>query len=451
MAVVKFENITKDFGSGKPAVDNLNLEIQDEEFLVLVGPSGCGKTTTLRMLAGLETPTSGRVYIDGKDVTNLPPKDRDIAMVFQSYALYPHFSVRDNLAFGLKNRELKSSEKLLVSIMKLLIYSFIILAMFLVAKILDLVIFNGSQNLFFSSFMLAFFMGLIVYPELRTTIEYVALKFSSKFLPQIQDYIEKNKEIQERVEEVAKSLQIEELLDRKPKQLSGGQRQRVAVGRAIIRKPKVFLMDEPLSNLDAKLRNSTRAELSALQRRLKTTTLYVTHDQIEAMTLGHRIAVMRDGKIEQLGIPKEVYGKPRTTFVAGFIGTPPMNLIYGTLKEDTDGFLIVTENNDRFSIPSTYPNKDLLSKHNGEPLVLGFRPENASLVDNDEDATYEGTVQFAEAVGSSTNLHIICGNEKLIVQLEGYQVIPVDTNIKIKVNGSDIHIFRQKDGLRLEL
>ncbi|RMG35101.1 MAG: ATP-binding cassette domain-containing protein [Methanobacteriota archaeon] len=450
MAVVKFEHITKRFGEGKPAVDDLNLEIKDKEFMVLVGPSGCGKTTTLRMLAGLETPTSGRIFIDNKDVTAVAPKDRDIAMVFQSYALYPHMTVRDNLAFGLKNRELTSTEKLLVTISKFIIYLLLLGGLYAISIILDRMVFGGTQRIFFLSMLLAFLFGLIIYPELRNAISDISLNISGKFVTNIQEYKKKTDEINSRVVEVAKSLQIEELLDRKPKQLSGGQRQRVAVGRAIIRKPKVFLMDEPLSNLDAKLRNSTRAELAALQRRLETTTLYVTHDQIEAMTLGHRIAVMKEGKIEQLGTPKEIYGKPKTSFVAGFIGTPPMNLIHGTLSVENSTYSIIVDGKLSIPIPSDIPQKDYLEKHVGSKVIFGFRPEEARL--NAEANLIDGRVVFSEAVGSTTNVHIeLSPSSQVIVQLDGYNVIPVDTIVRIQIPSEKIHLFREEDGLRIEL
>src|SRR5579884_1100315 len=264
MAQVTLEDVTKRYQGGNVAVDKLNLDIKDGEFMCLVGPSGCGKTTALRMIAGLEDISSGTVRIGERVVNDLSPRDRDIAMVFQSYALYPHMSVYDNMAFGLKLRKTPKAE------------------------------------------------------------------------------------IKQRVQEAARVLGIENLLDRKPKQLSGGQRQRVALGRAIVRNPAVFLMDEPLSNLDAKLRVQTRAEISKLHQRLKTTVVYVTHDQTEAMTMGDRIAVMKDGFLQQIDRPQVLYDFPVNTFVAGFIGSPAMNLLPGELSQ-TDGQLAVTGNG--FSIP----------------------------------------------------------------------------------------------------
>jgi multiple sugar transport system ATP-binding protein len=289
MATVELKGIGKVYDGGVRAVDNANITVNDREFLVLVGPSGCGKTTTLRMVAGLEDITEGELYIDGKLVNDVPPKDRDIAMVFQNYALYPHMSVYDNMAFGLKIRK---------------------------------------------------------YPK---------------------------QEIQSRVKEAAQILDIEELLDRKPKALSGGQRQRVAVGRAIVRKPKVFLFDEPLSNLDAKLRVQMRAEISALHNRLQATMIYVTHDQVEAMTMADKIVVLKNGVIQQIGSPLELYNHPVNRFVAGFIGSPPMNFMTVTLKED-GGRLIADEGGNEIEITGAVA--ELVKPYVGKEIIFGVRPED---------------------------------------------------------------------------
>src|SRR5690554_686499 len=291
MASVTLERVTKRFGN-VIAVDEASLEIRDKEFLVLVGPSGCGKSTTLRMVAGLEDVTEGNIYIGDRLVNDVPPKDRDIAMVFQNYALYPHMDVYNNMAFGLKLRKFPKSE------------------------------------------------------------------------------------IDRRVKEAARMLGIENLLDRKPKQLSGGQRQRVAVGRAIVREPKVFLMDEPLSNLDAKLRVQMRAELSKLHRRLEATVIYVTHDQTEAMTMGDRIVVMKDGFIQQVGAPLEVYEKPVNVFVAGFIGSPAMNFMEGVLRRDGETYFIDAKT---FKLPipaEKAASIKNLGKYVDKQVVLGIRPED---------------------------------------------------------------------------
>jgi multiple sugar transport system ATP-binding protein len=285
LATVSFDNATRIFPkSDRPAVDRLNLEVQDGEFLVLVGPSGCGKTTSLRMLAGLEHVDEGAILIDGKDVADLAPRDRDIAMVFQNYALYPHMNVAQNMAFALRMAKLPKAE------------------------------------------------------------------------------------IDQRVRATAKILEIEDYLERKPRQLSGGQRQRVAMGRAIVREPHVFLMDEPLSNLDAQLRVATRAEISALQRKLGVTTLYVTHDQVEAMTLGDRVAVMKDGVLQQCDTPRALYERPANAFVAGFIGSPPMNLVEGTV--DRGGVRVGSV---------VIPMSTGLPKALGEKVTVGLRPESLAL------------------------------------------------------------------------
>ncbi len=290
MAEVKLENVSKVYPNNVVAVKDATFEVKDGEFMVLLGPSGCGKTTTLRMIAGLEDVTSGYIYIDNKIVNDIPPKDRDIAMVFQNYALYPHMTVYENMAFGLKLRK---------------------------------------------------------YPK---------------------------SEIDKRVKEAARILNIEHLLDRKPKELSGGQRQRVAVGRAIVRNPKVFLFDEPLSNLDAKFRVQMRTEISKLHQKLGATMIYVTHDQVEAMTMGDRIVVMKDGIIQQIDTPLNLYNFPQNKFVAGFIGSPSMNFLEGKIIHE-DGLKFIENNNGlRLSIPQEYHDK--LKNYVGKDVILGIRPEH---------------------------------------------------------------------------
>src|SRR5687768_5375294 len=307
MANVVFDKVAKRYGKVS-VIENLNLDIHDQEFMVLVGPSGCGKSTALRMVAGLEEISSGTISIGDRVVNELPPKDRDIAMVFQNYALYPHMSIRENLEFGLKMRGTPRDET---------------------ARMVD---------------------------------------------------------------DAAEILGLTPYLDRKPKQLSGGQRQRVAVGRAIVRHPSVFLFDEPLSNLDAKLRGEMRAEIKKLQHRLKATTVYVTHDQIEAMTMGHRIAVMKDGKLQQLGTPLEVYEKPVNIFVARFIGTPPMNLINATVSSD-GGKL----EGAGFSLPVPASLRSLAGGHSGKKVIAGIRSEHVLEADKPsrgESAQIELTVEM---------------------------------------------------------
>ncbi|GHU02963.1 sugar ABC transporter ATP-binding protein [Betaproteobacteria bacterium] len=358
MSKVVLKNVVKQFGSVK-AVDTLSIEIQDREFAVLVGSSGCGKTTALRMIAGLETATSGDIFIDDVRVNDLPPRDRDIAMVFQNYALYPHMNVRENMGFGLKIQKLSASE------------------------------------------------------------------------------------IHARVQEAADILGINELLDRKPKELSGGQRQRVAVGRAIVRKPKVFLFDEPLSNLDAKLRVAMRAEISKLHRRLGATIIYVTHDQVEAMTMADRIFIMSKGVLQQHGSPMEVYAQPANRFVAGFIGSPAMNFVEATLSATDDGLSIQTSGF-QLKMPETYRSR--LEAHVGRPVVFGVRPEDISLHDPSVSSSGKSAVNaradVVETLGSEIFAHLTCGSDSIVARmavpespLTEEQVIQVDLNM------SKVHVF----------
>jgi multiple sugar transport system ATP-binding protein len=324
MADVILEHVYKVYDGDVTAAEDVNVEIHDREFVVLVGPSGCGKSTTLRMVAGLEDITQGTISIDGKVVNNVAPKDRDIAMVFQNYALYPHMSVRENMAFGLKLRKFPKNE------------------------------------------------------------------------------------IDERVNEAADILQLETYLDRKPKALSGGQRQRVALGRAIVRKPKVFLFDEPLSNLDAKLRNHMRAEIMELHQRLDATIIYVTHDQVEAMTMGTKIVVMKDGLVQQVAAPIDLYNHPVNLFVAGFIGSPTMNFIKGAIKENT-----FTSTGVDFSMAGTRWEKSM-----PDSLTLGIRPEDLKWGNaGDSQGQLKGVVELAEPLGPETYLHVRVGEKRLIVKV----------------------------------
>jgi multiple sugar transport system ATP-binding protein len=325
MAEIRYEHVSKSFDANT-VVDDLDLSIADGELMVLVGPSGCGKTTALRMLAGLEEVKSGRIVIDGQVVNDLEPRDRDVAMVFQNYALYPHLSVFQNIAFGLRLHH------------------------------------------------------------------------------------EPKDEIERRVREAARVLQLDELLERKPKQLSGGQRQRVAMGRAIVRQPKVFLMDEPLSNLDAKLRVQMRAQIARLQRTLAVTMLYVTHDQVEAMTLGHRVAVMRLGVLQQVAPPQEIYTRPVNLFVASFIGSPAMNVVEADLHREPDGLRARFGPHDVRIAPGLVAERPALESYDGRRVVLGVRPQNvedAALVDpGDTDSTIEGDVELRENLGPEVDVHV---------------------------------------------
>ncbi|HEC92764.1 MAG TPA: sn-glycerol-3-phosphate ABC transporter ATP-binding protein UgpC, partial [Candidatus Atribacteria bacterium] len=324
MANVILKNFTKKF-KDVVAVDNLDIEIKDKEFAVLVGPSGCGKTTTLRAIAGLEEATAGEIYIGDKLVNDVQPKDRDIAMVFQNYALYPHMDVYNNMAFGLKLRK---------------------------------------------------------YPK---------------------------KEIDQRVQEAAEILGIENLLKRRPKELSGGQRQRVAVGRAIVRKPKVFLFDEPLSNLDAKLRVAMRAEISKLHRRLEATIIYVTHDQVEAMTMASRIFIMNDGRLQQSGTPLEVYKKPANKFVAGFIGSPAMNFIDSKITKENGDYFIDAES---FKVKLPQPFYSKVSAYEGKEVIFGVRPEDIHDKKFFSEATSSNTIRVKvdviEPLGAEIFIYLAC-------------------------------------------
>jgi multiple sugar transport system ATP-binding protein len=351
MSVIAIENLNKSFGAFN-AVDNLNLTTADGEFVVLVGPSGCGKTTTMRMIAGLEGSTSGSISIDGEDVTDQTPSERDVAMVFQNYALYPHLSVYENMAFCLKVRR---------------------------------------------------------WPKDK---------------------------IDAQVRKTAKALDIESLLKRKPAALSGGQRQRVALGRAIVREPRVFLMDEPLSNLDAKLRIEMRAEIVKLCRRLKITTFYVTHDQLEALTMGHRIVVMRGGIAQQIDTPQNIYDFPVNKFVAGFIGSPPMNFVnasFGNGGLTGSGFTLVP----------TSAVADALQKLSG-PVIAGVRPEHlAPLPDGTSVATgmMKGRIELIEPLGSQVMIQVSVGNELISAQFERGPEIEVGKEIVLVHRPDSIHAF----------
>jgi len=369
MAEVILENVTKIFPGNVAAVSDMDLRIRDEEFLVLVGPSGCGKSTTLRMVAGLEEITKGTISIGGRVVNDVPPKNRDIAMVFQNYALYPHMTVYKNMAFALKLRK---------------------------------------------------------FPR---------------------------KEIDRRVRDAAKILNIEELMDRRPKALSGGQRQRVAVGRAIVRQPKAFLFDEPLSNLDAKLRVEMRAELKRLHHRLKTTTIYVTHDQEEAMTLGDRIVVMKDGLVQQCGSPLEVYDSPMNRFVAGFVGTPPMNFLDGRLVAE-DGRVFFDEGTARILLGESAARK--LQDWIGKDVVMGVRPEAMSAAGAGRFAGTGNilpvTVSVIEPLGETMDVYVSTDRHPHIVaRIEASRDLAPDQKIDLHLDMRKVHLFEPGEtGANLE-
>lgn len=360
MASVTLKGMYKRYAGGVTAVSDFNLDIADKEFIILVGPSGCGKSTTLRMIAGLEEISEGELYIDGTLVNDMPPKDRDIAMVFQNYALYPHMTVFENMAFALKLRKTPKEE------------------------------------------------------------------------------------IKRRVEEAAKILEIEHLLDRKPKALSGGQRQRVALGRAIVRNPKVFLLDEPLSNLDAKLRAQMRTELTKIHQRLNTTFIYVTHDQIEAMTMGTRIVVMKDGFIQQIAAPQTLYESPVNLFVAGFIGSPQMNFADATVL-DEGGKTYLKMGNSKVLLPDAKGRKPEVLAYAGKEVTMGIRPE---CVHDEEiyltqmtDSTVSADVEVVEMMGSETYLYLVCEGKNFTARVAPTSTAKPGDKIKIALDAKKIHLF----------
>jgi multiple sugar transport system ATP-binding protein len=355
MAQVVLKDINK-FYDAVHAVIDVNLQIRDKEFVVFVGPSGCGKTTTLRMIAGLEAISSGDISIDGTVVNNLAPMDRDIAMVFQNYALYPHMSVYDNMAFGLKMRKFAKAE------------------------------------------------------------------------------------IKKRVNEAADILGIGEYLKRKPRQLSGGQRQRVALGRAIVRHPRVFLFDEPLSNLDAKLRVQMRVELKKLHQRLGTTAVYVTHDQVEAMTLGDRVVVMKDGLVQQVGEPLDLYNQPANKFVAGFIGSPAMNFATVTMA---DGNGRLTAKNSGFELEVPPAHGDRLRGHVGRQVTIGIRPEDLHVATDADPAglTFPSKVEVVEQLGSEILLDVRAGSDMMVAAVDPTVRAKVDEQLRLAVNPARLHFF----------
>ncbi len=353
MANVSFEHVRKDFGTAT-VVQDFDLEVADGELVVLVGGSGCGKSTILRMLAGLESVTSGTVRIGEREVTQLPPRERDVAMVFQDYALYPHLTARGNISLGLRLRKVPKSE------------------------------------------------------------------------------------IDRRVRWAAEILELQPFLDRKPKQMSGGQRQRIAMGRAMVREPAVFLFDEPLSNLDAHLRGQMRHEIARMQRRVGTTALYVTHDQMEAMTLGDRLVVLDSGRIRQVGRPIDVYEAPANKFVAGFIGTPPMNFLDGRLEGVRDNLEFVS---DVLRIPFAAERRPDPATGSGEAVTLGVRPEDLALADAPGPATLRGRLVLAEVLGATTHLHVEVEGQRLVAAVPSGPPPAPDATVNLSVDPRRLHLF----------
>ena len=368
MASLSLTNVCKVYPNGFEAVKDFSLEVEDQEFIIFVGPSGCGKSTTLRMIAGLEEISSGELKIDGRVVNDVEPKDRDIAMVFQNYALYPHMTVFDNMAFGLKLRKVPKDE------------------------------------------------------------------------------------IKKKVEEAAKILDLEKLLDRKPKALSGGQRQRVAMGRAIVRNPKVFLMDEPLSNLDAKLRVQMRSEIASLHNRLKATIIYVTHDQTEAMTLGTRIVVLKDGVIMQVDSPQKLYNEPNNLFVAGFIGSPQMNFIDVVCKVEGER---VTLNFEKTSVvlPPAKAKKLIDGGYNGKTVVMGIRPEDIGdsqiEIEAHKDAVFETDVTGYELLGSEVLLYFNVAGTAMTAKVDSRTTARMGDHITLAIDPEKIHCFDKETELTI--
>lgn len=360
MASILLNNIYKIYPGDVTAVTDFNLEIDDKEFIILVGPSGCGKSTTLRMIAGLEEISKGEIYIGENLINDVAPKDRDIAMVFQNYALYPHMTVYKNMAFGLELRKVPKDE------------------------------------------------------------------------------------IRKRVTEAAKILDIEHLLERKPKALSGGQRQRVALGRAMVRNPQVFLLDEPLSNLDAKLRTAMRSEIIKLHKKLETTFVYVTHDQIEAMTMGDRIVVMKDGFIQQVDTPQNLYNYPCNLFVAGFMGAPQMNFLDARVKVEDENIIVDFNGNFQFVLTDEKANN--LKAYAGKDIVVGIRPEDLKIKYTEELSNYttKACVDITELMGSEIYIYFVCYGQKLICKTTADTIIKPDSEIEIAFDINKIHFFEKE-------
>ncbi len=368
MASLSLQHIGKKYPNGFEAVKDFNLDIEDKEFIIFVGPSGCGKSTTLRMVAGLEEISSGDLLIDGKRVNDVEPKDRDIAMVFQNYALYPHMTVFDNMAFGLKLRKVPKAE------------------------------------------------------------------------------------IKKKVEEAAKILDLDKLLDRKPKALSGGQRQRVAMGRAIVREPKVFLMDEPLSNLDAKLRVQMRAEIASLHQRLGATIIYVTHDQVEAMTLGTRIVVLKDGVIQQVDSPQKLYNEPDNLFVAGFIGSPQMNFLDAVCKAEGDKVSLKFGDNS-ILLPPAKAKKLIDGGYNGKTVILGIRPEDIDdsqiALETHKDSIFSTKVTGYELLGSEVLLYYNINGSSMTAKVDSRTPARLGDSIKLAMDVEKVHVFDKETELTI--
>ena len=460
MATLKFINIDKIYDNNVQAVFDFNLEIADKEFIVFVGPSGCGKSTTLRMVAGLEDISAGELYIDDVLINDVLPKDRDIAMVFQNYALYPHMTVYDNMAFGLKLRHFKAPKKdhALIQLIKLkdaLSHPADVVKALTEEcpkkQRLEHVIAALSINQYTAKKLI----GLHLKDEqlvekakesLEAKIQARLDGYKAKGITLDDDFVIltdgkptvvrtefKLYEIDEKVRQASAILGLDEYLDRRPKALSGGQRQRVALGRAIVRQPKVFLMDEPLSNLDAKLRVQTRSEITKIHRQVGATTIYVTHDQTEAMTMADRIVVMKDGRIQQIGTPKEVYQSPANIFVGGFIGTPPMNFLRGEIK---DGKFYANGQKEATYVLNK-EQKALLADYEGKQIVLGIRPEDCVVADKG----FVVKTDVVELLGSELIVYAVYGDQRLVFKTSAKRDIRAEQDITLSCDAERVHFF----------
>ena len=500
MSTLLLKNINKVYSNNVQAVFDFNLEIQDKEFVVLVGPSGCGKSTTLRMIAGLEDISSGELYIGGNYVNSVVPKDRDIAMVFQNYALYPHMTVYGNMAFALKLRkipcplysnleeakpiydkieELRKQVKTIDKYFKKhqddysrleereKLFSEIFDLVEEANKVLKPVYGISERDIKHNQFMIDVINDEIKIierklsnPNLAEVQRKVLTESKEQKTNQVKLFTEKleyyktnevplfknrkltKQEIDLEVNKAAQSIDLVKYLYRKPAALSGGQRQRVALGRAIVRKPKVFLMDEPLSNLDAKLRVQTRSEISKIHEKAGATTVYVTHDQTEAMTMADRIVVMKDGYIQQVGTPSEIYNDPNNKFVGGFVGSPAMNFLLGEIKNQE---FVIGEH----KLKLTNKQKELLKNYEGKKVYLGVRPETFVLAEKDGDDVWEGECDYSELLGYELILYTYVNDQKLILKTPAEEGMKSYTHIKYKFNMDKLYFFDEKSEERI--
>lgn len=486
MPTIKFENVQKIYPNNVQAVFDFNLNVRDKEFVVLVGPSGCGKSTTLRMLAGLESITDGKIFIDGECINDVEAKDRNIAMVFQNYALYPHMTVEDNMAFSLKLRkkmvpvyEEDGSPKMIIdeplikrlrTEIKLLKKSWYLdpqivelneqirnLQIYASKKIVrkgkEIMVVDKEQITKLAKRIHALQKQFRITPSQTCLDEIASREKQIEYLsttPTAPAYVEESNskdEIAQKIAVAAEKLGLTEYLKRKPAALSGGQRQRVALGRAIVRNPKVFLMDEPLSNLDAKLRVQMRSELIKIHRESQTTTIYVTHDQTEAMTMADRIVIMKDGYIQQIGTPEEIYNIPANTFVGGFIGNPAMNFLTGKLANNH--FVIEQDGAIVFDIDVS--ERTSLADYNGNEIILGIRPEDIELcTKSTKKAHFDMACDISELLGYERLIYGYIGNQKIITKTKVENTVQSGCLYKFSINMNKVHFFDVKTTARIK-